>query len=294
MTLIRRHPRGVFVAILASIAAVVSFGAPPAQAFYVKYHETITRNALPADQVSQLAINQILVGPPPGGGAMGSDAFATDEFRHLDNSINPVDICNRAQQAWDTFSPVILSGSVLNGAAEVDGPGARAAFGALLHTQQDFYAHSNWVEENIAIGQLDRLAPPIFPVCNPADFPADLHTGYYSIDFAQQFPLEGCPAGGPPPGFQECHSALNKDGPHTPRGATRVPGTNLTDYDVAAQLATRASTDLYFVVRDWVANANGQDAAVQLFQQGGPMPSLSDIPNVPNLPNIPNLPYTGS
>ena len=134
--------------------------APRAQAFYVKYHETITRNALPADQVSQLAVNQILIGPPPGGGAMGSDVFATDEFRHLDNSINPVDVCNRAQQAWDLFSPVVLSGSVLNGNVEVDGPGARAAFGALLHTQQDFYAHSNFVDDNIAIGRFHRLAPP--------------------------------------------------------------------------------------------------------------------------------------
>lgn len=294
MTLTRRRPLGVLVATLAAIAAVASFGTPTANAFYVKYHEVITRNALPADQVSQLAINQILVGPPPGGGVMGSDAFATDEFRHLDNSINPSDICDRARVAWDVFSPVVLSGSVLNGNVEVDGPGARAAFGALLHTQQDLYAHSNWVEDDVAIGQLDRLAPPIFPTCNPADFPADLHTGYYSIDFAQQFPLEGCPAGGPPPGFQECHSALNKDGPHTPRGSQLIPATNKTMYDVASALATRASTDLYFQIRDWVANMNGQNAAVQLFQQGGPLPSLRDIPNVPNLPNIANLPYTGS
>jgi hypothetical protein len=293
MTLSRRHPLGVLAVVVASLAAVTSLVvfAPGAQAFYVKYHEIITRNALPADQVSQLAVNQILIGPPPGGGAMGSDVYATDEFRHLDNSINPVDVCNRAQQAWDVFSPVVLSGSVLNGNVEVDGPGARAAFGALLHAQQDFYAHSNFVDDNIAIGQLDRLAPPIFPTCNPADFPADLHTGYYNIDFSQQFPLEGCPAGGPPPGFQECHTLLNKDGPHTPRGGTPVPGTNFNEYDLAAKLATQASTNLYFMIRDWVANANGQDAAVQLFQQGGPLPSLS---NIPHLPNVPNLPYTGN
>lgn len=288
MTLTRRRPLGVLAVVVTILAAVASFVvfAPRAQAFYVKYHETVTRNALPADQVSQLAVNQILIGPPPGGGAMGSDAFATDEFRHLDNSINPVEICNRARQAWDTFSPIILSGSVVNGDVEVDGPGARAAFGALLHTQQDLYAHSNFVDDNIAIGQLDRLAPPIFPVCNPADFPADLHTGYYSIDFSQQFPLEGCPAGGPPPGFQECHTTLNKDGPHTPRGSMLVPGTNMNEYDLAAQLATRASTDLYFVVRNWVANANGENAAVQLFQQGG---SLPDWHNIPNLPGVPYL-----
>jgi hypothetical protein len=272
----------VKLSLVVIVASVAAFGlsAPTAQAFYVKNHETITRNALPADQVSQAAMNQILVGPPPGGGAMGSDAYATDEFRHLDNSVNPVDICARAQQAWDTFSPVVLSGSVLTPTGEVNGPAARAAFGALAHTLQDFYAHSNWVEDDIAVGQLDRLAPPIFPTCNPVDFPADLHTGYFNIDFSSEFPLGGCPAAGPPPGFQECHSTLNKDGPNTIRGGQPVPGTNMNMYDLAVQLATRATTDLYVQVRDLVATTNGQDAATALFQQGGPMPSLADLRNV--------------
>ena len=279
MTLSRRHPLGVLVVIVASIAFVASVGvfAPKAQAFYIKNHETITRNALPVAQVSQLAINQILVGPPPGAGAMGSDAFATDEFRHLDNSITPVDICARAKQAWDTFSPVVLSGSVLNGTAEADGPGARAAFGALAHTVQDFYSHSNWVEDNVSAGQLDRLAPPIFPTCNPLDFPADLHTGYFDIQYSTQFPLDGCPPGGPPPGFEECHSVLNTDGPKTPRGSQRVPGTNQSMYDLAAALATRATTDFYVQMRELVSTTNGPNAATALFQQGGPMPSLAEL-----------------
>src|ERR1700692_1419909 len=69
MTLSRRHPLGVLVVIVASIAVAASFGvfAPRVQAFYIANHETITRNALPADQVSQAAMNQILIGPPPGG-----------------------------------------------------------------------------------------------------------------------------------------------------------------------------------------------------------------------------------
>ena len=279
MTLSRRHPLGVLVVIVASMAVAAPF-VPRAQAFYIKNHETITRNALPADQVSQAAMNQILIGPPPGAGAVGSDAFATQAFRHLDNSVTPVDICAGAQQAWDTFSPVVLSGSVLTPAGEANGPAARAAFGALAHTLQDFYAHSNWVEDNIAVGQLERLAPPIFPTCNPAEFPADLHTGYFNIDFSSQFPLGGCPPGGPPPGFQECHSTLNKDGPNTPRGIQPVAGTNMNMYDLAAQLATRATTDFYFQVRDLVASNNGQNAATALFQQGGPSPSLADLRDV--------------
>jgi hypothetical protein len=281
MTLSRRHPLGVLVVIVASIAVVTTSGlfTPKAQAFYVKNHETITRNALPTNQVSQAAMNQILIGPPPGAGAVGSDAYATEEFRHLDNSINPADICARATQAWDTFSPVVLSGSVLNGTAESNGPAARAAFGALAHTLQDFYAHSNWVEDNIAAGQLDRLAPPIFPTCNPLDFPADLHTGYFNIQFSSQFPLDGCPPEGPPPGFQECHSVLNKDGPKTPRGSQPVPGTNESLYDLAAMLATRATTDFYGQLRDLVASADGQSAATALFQQGGQSPSIQGLVN---------------
>jgi hypothetical protein len=282
MTLSRRHPLGVLVVIVASIAVAASFGvfAPRVQAFYIANHETITRNALPADQVSQAAMNQILIGPPPGAGAVGSDAFATDEFRHLDNSMTPVDICARAKQAWDTFSPVLLSGSQPVGAGLANGPAARAAFGGLLHAQQDLYAHSNWVEDDIAAGTLDRLAPQIFPTCNPADFPPDLHTGYFSIDFSSEFPLDGCPPGGPPPGFQECHSTLNKDGPSTLRGSQPVPGTDMNMYDLAAKLATTASTNLYTQLRAMIANTNGNKAANTLFQTGGAQWVLPALDNV--------------
>jgi hypothetical protein len=207
---------------------------------------------------------------------MGSDAFATDEWRHIDNAKNPADICSRAQQAWSILEPVILSGSqpVGPGATVLaNGPAARAAFGGLAHAQQDFYAHSNWVEENIAAGQPDRLAPSIFPSCNPGAFPADLHTGYFNMLFSKQFPLDGCPPTGPPPGFQDCHSALNKDGPDTARGSQPVPGTGMTMYDLAASLATTATANLYAQVHSLVASTvtaknpgiDGECIAAKLF-----------------------------
>lgn len=254
------RPARVLWAVAAAASLIGALGcwaAPAARAFYVQNHASITRNALPVDQVSELAIVQILDGPPPGGGAAGSDAFATDQWRHIDNAKNPADICARAQQAWNILEPVILSGSRPVGPGAtllVDGPAARAAFGGLAHAQQDFYAHSNWVEDNIAVGQLDRLAPSIFPSCNPGDFPADLHTGYFNMLFSKQFPLDGCPPAGPPPGFAECHSALNKDGPDTARGSQFVPGTSTTMYDLAASLATTATTNLYGQVRGLVAS----------------------------------------
>lgn len=277
MTALRRLRRASSAAAaIVGVMSAVCMSAPSAHAFYVDNHASITRTALPPDQVSEIAMLQILNGPPPGGGAMGSDAFATDQWRHLDNSKSPADVCARAQQAWNTFMPVVLSGSqpVGPGATVLaNGPAARAAFGGLAHAQQDFYAHSNWVEDNIAAGQPNRLAPPIFPACNPGDFPADLHTGYFNMLYSQQFPLDGCPPFGPPPGYQECHSAMNKDGPGTARGGQPVPGTDMNMYDLAADLATTATTNLYGQVHDLVVTTvtaknpgvDGECVATKLF-----------------------------
>ena len=110
---------------VAAIAAVVGALAPPAQAFEIQNHERITRDALTPLGVDQAAMGQILVGPPPGAGAVGSDAFFADEFRHIDNANNPVDICARTQQAWNFFTPIILAGARPagpGGTELVDGP----------------------------------------------------------------------------------------------------------------------------------------------------------------------------
>ncbi|WP_197374834.1 hypothetical protein [Mycolicibacterium baixiangningiae] len=252
---LRRAPLAVMA--VAGLVGAMCWSAPSAQAFSIQDHANITRAALPRDQVNEVAVLQILNGPPPGGGAMGSDAYAVDLWRHIDNAKNPADICARATQAWNILSPAILRGSqpVGPGATALrDGPSARAAFGGLAHALQDFHAHSNWVESNIAAGQPERPAPALFPSCAPGAFPADLHTGYFNILFARQSLLDGCPPGGPPPGFQECHSALNKDGPNTPRGRQPVPGTTMTMYQLAARLATAATTNLHRDVRGLIAS----------------------------------------
>src|SRR6201998_1343810 len=141
MTMSRRLRIGLSAGIVVTtaVATLMGFTTPKVQAFFIQNHETITRNALPANQVSNSAMLQILVGPPPGAGAVGSDAFATDEWRHLDNSITPVDICNRAKTAWDTFSPVLLSGSAMAGSGLANGPAAPAALGGLPPAPNAFY-----------------------------------------------------------------------------------------------------------------------------------------------------------
>jgi hypothetical protein len=265
--------RSKFLSIAAAIAttAVVGALAPPAQAFQIQNHERITRDALTPLGVDQAAIGQILVGPPPGAGAVGSDAFFFDKFRHIDNANNPTEICNMTQEAWNFFTPVILAGarpSGPSGSDLVDGPGARAAFGGLAHAVQDFYSHSNWVEDNIAVNQLDRMPPPLMPTCDPAAFPPNLHTGFFDVTASQDDPIGGCPPGGPPPGVVECHSTLNKDAWNTSRGIIQVSGTNppINNFDLAAKLATTATVDLYNQIRDLVSADAGPCAADNLFQ----------------------------
>lgn len=267
-----RRPRlGLSVAVVAAIAAVVGALAPPAHAFQVQNHDRITRDALTPLGVDQSALGQILIGPPPGAGAVGSDAFFFDEFRHIDGANNPVDICNMTTQAWNFFTPIILSGAKASGPGGndlVDGPGARAAFGGLAHALQDFYSHSNWVEDNIAVNQPDRMPPPLMPTCDPATLPPGLHTGFFEAGTDHDDPIGGCPPGGPPPGVVECHSTLNKDNWNTPRGGIMVPGSNppINNYDLAAILATRATTDLYWQVRNLVVADAGECVADNLFQ----------------------------
>ncbi len=217
---------------------------------------------------------QILAGPPPGIGAVGSDLSPAQAFRHFDNAKNPADICTRARDAWNFYIPAVTSGARPAGpgfTVLVNGPGARSAFGGLAHALADFYSHSNWVELNAAAGQPEQPGPALFPTCDPAALPAALHTGYFSLIYGPT----GCPPFGPPPnGFQDCHSTLNKDGPYTSRGRTPVPGTGMNHFDLAALLATRATTDLYWQVRGLVATtvnaqnpgADGDCVAKKLFQ----------------------------
>jgi hypothetical protein len=83
MAALRRSRLGRLGVIVASVVvtALLALPAPRSQAFYVQNHERITRAALAPVGVDDAAMNQILVGPPPGAGAVGSDAFFFDEFR---------------------------------------------------------------------------------------------------------------------------------------------------------------------------------------------------------------------
>ena len=272
MSLFRRPRLGLSVAVVvAAIAAVVGALAPPAQAFQIQNHERVTRDALTPVGVDPAAMGQILVGPPPGAGAVGSDAFFADAFRHIDNANTPVDICALTQQAWNFFTPLILSGAQPAGPGGtdlVDGPArprrlrrpGTCPAGLLLPLQ---------------LGRRQHRHRPTGPHATPAD--AHLRPGHPAPGTAHRIlrrqrqprrPAGRLPTRGPAAGFAECHSTLNKDDWSTPRGIILVPGTNppINNYDLAGQLATKATTDLYWQVRNLIVADAGECAADNLFQ----------------------------
>lgn len=232
-TLSRRLRLGLMVVIVTTTAFAAFFGlpAPEAQAFYPRNHERIVRDALPLDGVDVTAMSQIIGGLTDG--AVGSDLYPFDKFRHFDSAMSPADICVRAQDAWNFFIPIVISGAQPVGPGFTDlanGPAARSAFGGLAHALADFYSHSNWIELNIAANQPEQHGPQLFPTCDPAALPAELHTG---------------------------------DGPDTIGAGVPVPGTDMNHFDLAMLLATRATTELYWQVRRLVASTvNAQEPGV--------------------------------
>ena len=108
------------------------------------------------------------------------------------------------------------------------------------------------------------------PTATQPPFPLDCTVGSspWTSAGAHRGCVAGCPPGGPPPGFPECHSTLNKDAWDTPRGILLIPGTNppMNNFDLAAQLATRATTDLYSAGSRPRRHNAGECVAGNLFQ----------------------------
>jgi hypothetical protein len=222
-----------------------------ANAFALEVHAAILRGSLPVGgagptEVDPVAMNEIIGSLWNGSGNLGSDLHQSDEYRHFDNAPSPAAICALANQAWGSFVTRIYRGSQVQGFPAydrvLDPLDARSAFGALTHSLQDFYSHSNWLE----LG--NRQAAPIFPTCDPAALPAGLQTGYFKLSIRN--PVSGCPTVGsgnpsPPSPFAYCHLTLNKDKPER-HGADLVPGGGGTTYhQLAAEMARAHTTVLY-------------------------------------------------
>lgn len=84
-------------------------------------------------------------------------------------------------------------------------PTTLGAFGMLLHTVQDFYAHSNWVELNA-----DRSPVPVWNL-EIASLPREIVTGTWFLGHPKK-----CHSGAP------SHDQLNKDSPKSKEGRKAI------------------------------------------------------------------------
>jgi hypothetical protein len=233
------------------------------------------------------AIVGILVIPDPhtgvahGFGNLGSDSYQFDNFRHFDSAGTIADVCGRATDAWNRFYNEMRNSIQPTHPPQYDQVGiVRSnplhAFGALTHSLQDFYAHSNWIEIHIARGlPLSTIEGLFPPPCDTRTWPSGLQTGYFDLRHG----WDGCHELTPPSGFNYCHEHLNKDNNESLQGRKQVPGMAITYHDLAMQLARTHTAELYRLVvasleRDWANDfpAVRSDCLVRHVFQGSTAP----------------------
>lgn len=119
-----------------------------------------------------------------------------------------------------------------------NGKNARIALGGALHTIQDFYAHTNWVEMgntgiDIRLGRTTILKPPASLQSSPMNDPGVLLARVPHLTSGYFLPVTFCsaPPGKTRHGWGACPNGLNKDDSGRPR------------YMQARTLATYASQD---------------------------------------------------
>ena len=250
-----RNRKRLTLPIVAFVA--LALAAAPAFGFKLPPHEQIVRTSLTPAGVPPEVLDTVVGTFASGRGNLGSDRHQADAFRHFDNAPDPVTVCSRANEAWATFYGEIRSsvrpGAVSETLVAQGTEKAREAFGALTHSVQDFYAHSNWIEIFLARGTAPPLADTLFPACDSSAFPEELQTGYYAFELTN---WGGCPEGGPPSPYEFCHETLNKDNNSSLEGAKTALPEGVTYHQLAVQLATAHTKKLYSVVtnslvQDW-------------------------------------------
>lgn len=244
------------LSLLVVALSAAALAATPAFAFKLPPHEEIVRTSLTPAGVPPAVLDTVVGSLASGRGNLGSDRHQADAFRHFDNAPDPATVCTRAEEAWARFYGEIRS-SVRPGTVSESASGgiekARESFGALTHSVQDFYAHSNWIEIFLAENVDPPLADTLFPSCDASALPQELETGYYAFELNN---WGGCPAGGPPPPHKFCHEALNKDNDSSIEGGKTALPQGITYHQLAVQLAAVHTNELYQIVttslaRDW-------------------------------------------
>ncbi|WP_128292228.1 hypothetical protein [Afifella aestuarii] len=155
--------------------------------FDINYHAELTQEANDG-VLDQQQLGYVVLAN------MAQDLLQTQSCVHFDNCDFPGGIQHIADE-WNLIDTV----------GDKYGDPALAAFGALLHTTQDFYAHSNWVELHV-----DDAPIPVWDQ-TLATLPADIVSGTWALGSPKL-----CGPNAP------SHSQLNKDSPSSTEGSKVV------------------------------------------------------------------------
>ena len=146
----------------------------------IKYHKSITRQALSGD-FSTHALGNILAANLKQDDLLRGQ-IGHDEY-HYDN--NAIIASDRYLEKQRTLTISALRNN--------NPPVAWTAFGRLIHTAQDFYAHSNYVD--LWLARFDGQSPPpsseIVPLMDELIRSPELHSGvlYYPLEILAFIPL---------------------------------------------------------------------------------------------------------
>jgi hypothetical protein len=146
----------------------------------IKYHKSIIRKAL-SEHFGPRALQAILAAN------LKQDNLLTGQIGH-----NEYHYDNNAIAESDHYIEE-QRGLILSALRKDDLPAAWAAFGRLIHTAQDFYAHSNYVD--LWLFQFNSQTPPpppqIAPLVDELLHSPDLHSGklYYPLGVISFIPF---------------------------------------------------------------------------------------------------------
>lgn len=175
--------------------------------FQLQYHAALTRDACPDNPTIQENLVTIVAAN------LATDLNQFESALHFDNCTFELGV-ERIDGLWQLI--------------ESNEEGNRyAVFGTMLHTVQDFYAHSNWIE-------LNEGASPV-PVwdLDLHSLPVDIVSGTFELDSPKK-----CGPDAP------THEQLNKDSPSSEEGGRIVqsgPNAGTTLFALAFAAALQAS-----------------------------------------------------
>ena len=179
----------------------------PLPQFELQYHAALTEQACPDDPTIRANLWMIVAANL----ATDSDQFNSE--LHFDNCTFALG-AQRIVDLWKLIESPIQENPYVT-------------FGTMIHTVQDFYAHSNWVELH------EGASPVRVWDLNGGSLPADIVSGVFWLDWPKL-----CGPNAP------THAQLNKDSPESEEGSKVVqsgPNAGKKLFDLAFAAALQAT-----------------------------------------------------